>query len=78
MTGISAGVFGRTSRSLAIALSALQAMLTVLMLASLNTVGPLVVIGFAFNAPWCGRASWSACGPCRAAPWSWPGSRPFP
>ena len=50
LSGVSAGVFGRTSRSLGIALSALQAMLAVLMLASLNTVGPLVVIGFAFNA----------------------------
>ena len=48
--GVSAGVFGTTTRALAISLSALQAVLAVLMLASLPSVGPLVVIGFAFNA----------------------------
>jgi general L-amino acid transport system permease protein len=48
LAGISAGVFGRTTRALAIALSALQAMLAALMLVS--PVGPLVVIGFAANA----------------------------
>ena len=48
LTGVSAGVFGRTARSLAIALSSIQAMLAALMLVS--PVGPLVVIGFALNA----------------------------
>jgi general L-amino acid transport system permease protein len=48
LTGLSAGIFGRTSRSLAFALSAFQALLAVLMFVS--PVGPLVVIGFAFNA----------------------------
>jgi general L-amino acid transport system permease protein len=48
LTGVSAGVFGKTTRALAIALSALQVMLAVLLLVS--PVGPLVVIGFALNA----------------------------
>lgn len=48
LTGISAGVFGRTTGALAVALSALQAMLAALMLVS--PVGPMVVIGFAANA----------------------------
>jgi general L-amino acid transport system permease protein len=48
LTGVSAGIFGKTTRALAIALSALQGMLAALMLVS--PVGPLVVIGFAFNA----------------------------
>lgn len=48
LIGLSAGTFGRTTRALAIALSACQAMLAVLMAAS--PVGPLVTIGFALNA----------------------------
>jgi general L-amino acid transport system permease protein len=48
LAGVSAGIFGKTTRALAIALSALQAMFAVLMLVS--PVGPLVVIGFALNA----------------------------
>lgn len=48
LTGVSAGVFGRTTRALAIALSAMQAVLAVLM--ALSPVGPLITIGFALNA----------------------------
>ena len=48
LTGISAGIYGRTTRALAIALSSLQAMLAALMVVS--PVGPLVVIGFTLNA----------------------------
>jgi general L-amino acid transport system permease protein len=48
LTGLSAGVFGRTTRALAIALSAFQAMLAGLM--ALSPVGPLIVIGMALNA----------------------------
>jgi general L-amino acid transport system permease protein len=47
-TGLSAGVFGRTTRSLAVALSALQVMLAAL--TALSTVGPLITIGLAANA----------------------------
>lgn len=48
MTGLSAGIFGRTTRALAIALSAIQAMLAVLM--AVSPVGPLITLGVAFNA----------------------------
>jgi len=48
LTGLSAGVFGRTTRSLAVALSAFQAMLAGLM--ALSSVGPLIVVGFVVNA----------------------------
>lgn len=48
LTGLSAGVFGRTTRALAIALSAFQAMLAGLM--ALSPVGPLITIGMALNA----------------------------
>jgi general L-amino acid transport system permease protein len=48
LTGLSAGVFGRTTRALAIALSAFQAMLAGLMV--LSPVGPLITIGMALNA----------------------------
>ncbi len=56
LTGLSAGVFGRTTRALAIALSAIQAMLAALMLVS--PVGPLITIGFVLNAAlvWVGLA----------------------
>ena len=57
LTGLSAGVFGRTTRALAIALSALQAMLAALMVAS--PVGPLITAGFVLNAAlvWLGLAA---------------------
>ena len=48
LTGMSAGVFGRTTRSLAIALSACQLLLAVLM--AVSPVGPLIVAGFLANA----------------------------
>ena len=48
LTGLSAGVFGRTSRALAIALSAFQALIAGLM--ALSPVGPLIVIGMVLNA----------------------------
>jgi general L-amino acid transport system permease protein len=48
LTGLSAGVFGRTTRALAIALSAMQLLLAGLM--ALSPVGPLVVVGFVANA----------------------------
>jgi general L-amino acid transport system permease protein len=48
LTGLSASTFGRTTRALAIALSACQAMLALLMAAS--PVGPLITVGFALNA----------------------------
>jgi general L-amino acid transport system permease protein len=48
LTGLSAGIFGRTTRALAIALSALQAMLAALM--AVAPVGPLITLGMAFNA----------------------------
>ncbi len=48
LTGVSAGVFGRTTRSMAIALSASQAMLAGLM--AISPVGPLITVGFAANA----------------------------
>jgi general L-amino acid transport system permease protein len=57
LTGLSAGVFGRTTRALAIALSACQAMLAVLM--AVSPVGPLITIGFVLNAAlvWLGLAA---------------------
>jgi general L-amino acid transport system permease protein len=57
LTGLSAGVFGRTTRALAIALSAIQAMLAALMAAS--PVGPLITAGFVLNAAlvWLGLAA---------------------
>jgi len=48
LTGLSAGVFGRTSRALAIALSAFQALIAGLM--ALSPVGPLIVTGMVLNA----------------------------
>jgi general L-amino acid transport system permease protein len=48
LTGLSAGIFGRTSRALAIALSAFQALIAGLM--ALSPVGPLIVIGMVLNA----------------------------
>ncbi len=56
LTGLSAGGFGRTTRALAIALSAIQAMLAALMFVS--PVGPLITIGFVLNASlvWAGLA----------------------
>jgi len=56
LTGISAGVFGRTTRSLAIALSACQAMLAGLM--AVSPVGPLITIGFVVNAAAIWLAFW--------------------
>jgi general L-amino acid transport system permease protein len=57
LTGISAGVFGRTTRALAIALSAFQAMLAALM--AVSPVGPLITAGFVLNAAlvWVGLAA---------------------
>jgi general L-amino acid transport system permease protein len=56
LTGLSAGVFGRTTRALAIALSTIQAMLAALMLVS--PVGLLITLGFMLNAAlvWVGLA----------------------
>jgi general L-amino acid transport system permease protein len=48
LTGLSAGVFGRTTRALAISLSACQAILAALM--AVSPVGPLVTAGFVANA----------------------------
>ncbi len=48
LTGVTAGAFGRTTRSMAIALSAGQAMLAGLM--AISPVGPLITIGFIANA----------------------------
>ncbi len=48
LAGVTAGVFGRTTRSMAIALSAGQAMLAGLM--AISPVGPLITIGFIANA----------------------------
>jgi general L-amino acid transport system permease protein len=48
LTGLSAGIFGRTTRALAIALSAFQAMLAALM--AVSPVGPLITAGMALNA----------------------------
>lgn len=57
LTGLSAGVFGRTTRALAIALSAVQAMLAALM--AVSPVGPLITAGFVLNAAlvWLGLAA---------------------
>ncbi len=57
LTGLSASVFGRTTRSLAIALSAFQAVLAGL--AAVSSVGPLITIGLALNAAliWAGLAA---------------------
>ena len=56
LTGLSASVFGRTTRALAIALSAIQAMLAALM--AVSPLGPLITIAFVFNAAlvWVGLA----------------------
>jgi general L-amino acid transport system permease protein len=56
LTGLSAGIFGRTTRALAIALSAFQAMLAALM--AVSPVGPLITAGMALNAAlvWVGLA----------------------
>lgn len=56
LTGVSAGIFGRTSRALAIALSALQALLAVLILAS--AMGPVAALLLGINAAavWIGFA----------------------
>jgi general L-amino acid transport system permease protein len=48
LTGASAGLFGRTSRTLAFALSALQALLAALVLAS--SLGPVAAVLLAVNA----------------------------
>jgi general L-amino acid transport system permease protein len=48
LTGLSAGVFGRTTRALAISLSACQAILAALM--AVSPVGPLVTAAFVANA----------------------------
>jgi general L-amino acid transport system permease protein len=48
LSGLSAGVFGRTTRSLAVALSAFQAILAGL--TAVSSVGPLIVVGFVVNA----------------------------
>lgn len=48
LSGLSAGVFGHTTRSMAIALSVIQALLAVLMIVS--PVGPLITIGLVANA----------------------------
>ena len=57
LTGLSAGVFGRTTRALAIALAAFQAMLAGLM--ALSPVGPLIVVGMVLNAAlvWAGMVA---------------------
>jgi general L-amino acid transport system permease protein len=57
LTGLSAGVFGRTTRSLAVALSAFQIMLAAL--TALSAVGPLVTIGLVANAAlvWAGMVA---------------------
>lgn len=56
LTGVSAGVFGRTTRALAIALSALQALLAALILAS--PLGPVaaLLVGVNAAAVWAGFA----------------------
>jgi general L-amino acid transport system permease protein len=48
LAGLSAGAFGRTTRALAISLSAFQAMLAGLL--AVSSVGPLIVIGMVLNA----------------------------
>jgi general L-amino acid transport system permease protein len=48
LAGLSAGAFGRTTRALAISLSAFQAMLAALL--AVSSVGPLIVIGMVLNA----------------------------
>ena len=48
LAGLSAGAFGRTTRALAISLSAFQAMLAGLL--AVSSVGPLIVIGMLLNA----------------------------
>lgn len=48
LTGLSASTFGRTTRALAIALSACQAMLA--LLTAVSPVGPLITVGLALNA----------------------------
>src|SRR5918996_2837743 len=57
LTGVSAGIFGRTSRALAIALSALQALFAALIL--LSPLGPLAALLLAANAAavWIGFAA---------------------
>jgi general L-amino acid transport system permease protein len=57
LAGLSAGAFGRTTRALAISLSAFQAMLAGLL--AVSSVGPLIVIGMALNAAlvWAGLAA---------------------
>lgn len=57
LTGVSAGVFGHTTRSMAIALSASQAMLAGLM--AISPVGPLITIGFVANAAGIWIAYWA-------------------
>lgn len=48
LAGLSAGVFGRTTRALAISLSTFQAMLAGLL--AVSSVGPLIVFGMVLNA----------------------------
>jgi general L-amino acid transport system permease protein len=48
LAGLSAGAFGRTTRALAISLSAFQAMLAGLL--AVSSVGPMIVIGMLLNA----------------------------
>jgi general L-amino acid transport system permease protein len=78
LTGLSAGVFGRTTRALAIALSAVQAMLAALM--AVSPVGPLITLGspsmLASSGsgwpPGCASSShgapWWSLGSCRSRP----------
>ncbi|HET6379717.1 MAG TPA: amino acid ABC transporter permease [candidate division Zixibacteria bacterium] len=56
LSGVSTGAFGRTTRVLAVSVSAFQGLLAVLMLFS--TVGPLITAGMAVNAAlvWAGMA----------------------
>ena len=57
LTSLSAGSFGRTTRSLALALSSFQAVLAGL--TAVSSVGPLITIGLAVNAAliWAGLAT---------------------
>jgi len=57
LTSLSAGSLGRTTRSLAVALSSIQAVLAGL--AAVSSVGPLITIGLAVNAAliWAGLAT---------------------
>ncbi len=66
LAGVSGGIYGQTTRTLAVALSAMQLLLAVLM--AVSPLGWMITAGMAANAA--ARVGWvrgsGACCPCRA------------